>query len=266
MYDSIKAASIPAGVTFAAGYDTGFEQGWPPEQWARFNPAVHICTRDGVDTGDVFDMESGAASISGAPAWLNLRRAATGVWKSLYYSVGLDAQVQQVLADAGIPSAEVPKWVAWYDGDDDLASVNYVVGVVAKQYANSAITGANYDLSVVADFWPGIDTKPQQEVGDVKFFQVQIQGSDDWIASVDGNGVLHVGFLPDNDPTGTAWGDNVVTLPGGGVAGGNKPNSPCEVWVDTAHGKLNVWTYGANGDRFHWQYDIASNAWSGLSA
>lgn len=160
MYDSTSAASIPAGVTFAAGYDTGYDQGWPPEQWARFNPAVHICTRNDVDTGDVLDMESGAASPSDAVSWLRIRLASTGIWKSLYYSEFLDPQIQAELAAAGIPSAQVPKWVAWYNGNASLDDVAHIVGVVAKQYANSAISGGPYDLSVVANYWPGVDPPP----------------------------------------------------------------------------------------------------------
>lgn len=162
LYDSIDPTAIPTPVQMVGGYVTGFDQNWPPSAWARFGSAVQvrICTRGNVYEGDVLDMESGAASPSDAVPWLQQMRAQTGIWKSLYYSLSLDAQIQANLAAAGIPSLSVPKWVAWYNGNASLDDVSGVVGIVAKQYANSAITGGDYDMSVVVDYWPGIDADP----------------------------------------------------------------------------------------------------------
>lgn len=167
MYDSTDPAAIPVPVALVGGYVTGYDQNWPPAAWARFGSAVQvrICTRGGVDDGDVLDMEGGAATVADAVPWLQLRRRSTGVWKSLYYSVSLDLSVQQALQAGGIPSVQVPKWAAWYNGKATLADVTdpsgvNIVGVVAKQYANSAITGGDYDASVVAEYWPGIDADP----------------------------------------------------------------------------------------------------------
>ncbi|GLY65481.1 hypothetical protein [Amycolatopsis taiwanensis] len=46
-------------------------------------------------------------------------------------------------------------WVARYDG-----VANLPVGCVAKQYINPPGSGGHFDLSAVADFWPGIDPAP----------------------------------------------------------------------------------------------------------
>ena len=168
MYDAVGQfyASIPTSAAMVAGYDTDHtpQQSiiWTPTMWAAFPNAVHVhICGDGTNTGDVLDMESGAASVNQLVPWLLARRGATGVWKSAYYSLSVDGDVQRALAQAGIDSALIPKWVAWYNGNASLDDVSSVVGVVAKQYADQALIPGQppYDMSIVADFWPGIDTQ-----------------------------------------------------------------------------------------------------------
>jgi hypothetical protein len=49
-----------------------------------------------------------------------------------------------------------PNW--WLAGYDDVPEIP--AGAIGKQYANEPLTGGHYDLSVVADHWPGVDTGP----------------------------------------------------------------------------------------------------------
>lgn len=47
-------------------------------------------------------------------------------------------------------------WIAQYDNRAQM-----IPGAIAKQYANPATHGGgHYDLSVVANYWPGVDPKP----------------------------------------------------------------------------------------------------------
>jgi len=47
--------------------------------------------------------------------------------------------------------------VAEWDNDPSTFDPQADPEIVAKQYANPALTGGHYDASVVADYWPGID-------------------------------------------------------------------------------------------------------------
>lgn len=163
MYDATAATAlqIPMSAQMVAGYDTDHSASqsikWSATLWAMWPNAthVHICG-DGTDVGDVLDIESGAASLDQIVGWLLARHAHTGIWKSLYYSYSLDSDVQTVLRDAGLDSALIPKWIAWYNDNASLTDVQSVVGVVAKQYTN----GDAYDTSIVLDYWPGVDPAP----------------------------------------------------------------------------------------------------------
>lgn len=153
MYDSVTAAHIPRTAELVAGYDTG-PYAWSAADWARFRGAVHvhISTRDGQYVGHVFDVEPGAGSIAGAVAYVRARRAA-GVDPTVYCNASTWPAVRAAFDRAGV--AQPHYWIAKYDGHAEL-----LAGAVAKQYANPDVHRAgHFDLSVVADHWPGIDTE-----------------------------------------------------------------------------------------------------------
>lgn len=151
MYDSVNARDIPTTAQIVAGYDTG-RFAWSKADWARFPHAVHvhIATQASYNTGHVLDVEPGDATPSEAPGWVRRRRVA-GVDPTIYCSLSNWEQVRGEFRRQGV--AEPHYWIARYDGRAVLPA-----GAVAKQYADPGTHGkGHFDLSVVADHWPGVD-------------------------------------------------------------------------------------------------------------
>lgn len=161
MYDTIDVMSLPDGADLYAGYDDG---AWPDADAiaAKFpgKPVVRITTNPADDFGDCLDVENGDASPTDAPAWVAKRRAA-GADPSVYCSLDPWPTIRQAFAAANVP--EPHYWVAAYPGPGPVL----IPGAVAHQYASPS-TGSpgNYDVSVVADYWPGVD--PSGPVWQVK--------------------------------------------------------------------------------------------------
>lgn len=150
MYDSVTPTDIPTSAQMVAGYISGTYR-WPQSGWDRFPNAVHvkIATRADVNDGHVLDVEPGDATPAQAPGWVRMRRAA-GVDPTVYTSLSEWASVRQAFAAAGVP--EPHYWIAHYNGDRTIPA-----GAVAIQYADPPSSGGHYDLSAVADYWPGVD-------------------------------------------------------------------------------------------------------------
>ncbi len=183
MYDSIEPAAIPTDAEMVGGYidgswgpnwsANGKDYGWDDAAWARFPNAikVRIAATAQTDDGHVLDVEAGDALSSEAPGWTARRRAA-GVEPSIYCNL---SNVGAVLAAFDAAGVILPAlWLAHYDGVATLPD-----GYVAKQYADQdMIPGRpHYDLSVVADIWPGVDevdavTKDEFEQWKANFQQV----------------------------------------------------------------------------------------------
>lgn len=160
MYDALstQAAAIPADAELVAGYiDAGpvpAAPPWGPAEWALFPHAIHvgIATQPGTNAGDVLDVEAGDATPDQAPGWVSMRRAA-GASPSVYCSASAWPTVRAAFAAAGV--AEPPYWIASYSQPPDTS---IPAGAVAHQWGGPA-SGA-YDVSTVADHWPGIDPPP----------------------------------------------------------------------------------------------------------
>lgn len=157
MYDSVTATDIPRTASMVAGYVSG-PYAWSASDWARFKgvPQVRIATQASHNVGNCLDVERGDATPEQAPGWVKKRRAA-GEDPTVYCNElnGWPA-VRRAFHDQKI--AEPHYWVARYDGVAQIPS-----GAVAKQYRNATTSGGHYDLSIVADFWPGVDlTRPPQ--------------------------------------------------------------------------------------------------------
>ncbi len=153
MHDSITAADIPRDAHIVAGYVSGRYK-WSPADWARFPNAtkVRIATSAAVDDGHVLDVEPGDATPGEAPGWVQMRRRA-GVDPTVYCNLGALPAVRAAFAAAGV--AQPHYWVARYDNVPAVPA-----GAVAKQYCDPATSGGHYDLSCVADYWPGVDPAP----------------------------------------------------------------------------------------------------------
>lgn len=152
MYDSTEANDIPLTAEMVAGYLPPSSYAWSAADWARFPHAikVRIAIFASVPDGHVLDVERGDATPAQAPGWVRMRRAA-GVDPTIYCNASTWPTVRQAFRDQGV--AEPHYWIAKYDGVDEL-----IPGAVAKQYANPPVHGrGHFDLSVVADYWPGVD-------------------------------------------------------------------------------------------------------------
>ena len=152
MYDLVNAGAIPTSAVLVAGYVDGRYR-WSAADWARFPNATHvpIAVFPSTNAGVVLDVETGDATPAQAPGWVKMRRAA-GVDPTVYCNTGVWPAVRAAFAAARI--VEPHYWVAAYPGNGP----NLYPGSVAHQYADPVTSGGNFDLSVVADIWPGVDS------------------------------------------------------------------------------------------------------------
>lgn len=146
MYDGVNPNGLPNGSLMVAGYVDGRYANMT-KMIARFPHAVHvgIAVSHTTDDGQVIDVENGDATPEGAVSWVQMRRRA-GADPTVYCNYSTWAQIRGAFKSAHI--VEPHYWIAEWDGHAAL-----IGGAVAKQYAN----GKNYDSSIVADNWPGVD-------------------------------------------------------------------------------------------------------------
>lgn len=149
MYDGIHPELSPGGGALYASYVDGkwpnylsLQRLWPGARHVSI--AVFAS-----DSAHVLDVERFDATPEQAPGWAHARRA-EGIVPCVYMSrvVWGECVRQFELQHEPAPLW----WVANYDGVPVLP-----FGAVAKQYRNTA----GYDVSVVADYWPGIDPAPK---------------------------------------------------------------------------------------------------------
>lgn len=159
MYDSTNPNAIPTTAQMVAGYvrPSGFT--WPQSAWDRFPNSVHVRITPQVSTTglgiQVLDVEAGDATPAQAPGWAAKQRA-LGQDPTIYCSASAWATVQQQFAQQHVGQPHY--WIAAYPGGGptSLPALNGITAV-AHQYAGSGTSGGDYDLSVVADYWPGVD-------------------------------------------------------------------------------------------------------------
>lgn len=151
MYDAVTPSNIPADAVMVAGYIDGL-YAWKPEDWARFPHAVKVelAVFASTNAGHALDVEAGDATPAQAAGWLTMRRRA-GVDPSVYCSLSLWPAVRAALAASH--TAEPHWWIAAHPG----IGPDLYPGTVAHQYAD---VNNLYDLSVVSDYWPGVDPLP----------------------------------------------------------------------------------------------------------
>lgn len=153
MYDSVEAGAIPTSAALVAGYVDGHFV-WSDADWARFphSRKVRIAVFADTNDGHVLDVEQGNATPTEAPGWVLMRREA-GIDPTVYCSLSWWTGLRNQFIGQGV--AEPHWWIASYDDQPVIP-----VGAIAKQYADDTIVGAHYDVSAVADYWPGIDPAP----------------------------------------------------------------------------------------------------------
>lgn len=153
MYDSTNLFDIPLSARMVAYYGDGrYAASGDAFAYHAGAQMVEIVVFAQTRGGHVLDIETGNASPEEAVAWVQDRRA-EGRDPSVYMNASTWPSVRAAFERARVKPPHY--WVADWDGNGDPASIP--AGAVAKQYANPTITGAHYDLSVVADHWPGVD-------------------------------------------------------------------------------------------------------------
>lgn len=151
MYDGVDATRLPTSAQLVAGYVDGLYK-WSDANWARFpnSVKVRVAVFSQTNDGQVLDVEPGNATPAQSVDWVLMRRRA-GVDPSVYMNTSTWPTVRSAFQARGV--AEPHYWVAQYDGIATIPS-----GAIGKQYYNNNDLG--YDLSVVADHWPGVDPAP----------------------------------------------------------------------------------------------------------
>src|SRR5579875_1270578 len=149
MYDGVTASRLPTNGQLVAGYVDGRYK-WTAADWARFPHAIHvpIAVFSTTDAGVVLDVEPGNATPAESVDWVLARRRA-GVDPTVYMNTSTWSQVKSAFEARGV--AQPHYWVADYDDSTAIPA-----SAVAHQYR----TTAGYDVSSVADYWPGVDPKP----------------------------------------------------------------------------------------------------------
>lgn len=152
MYDAINMEAIPSFATMVGYYVDGiYANGTAARQ--RFPNAQLVgISAIGTNDGIVGDCEPGAIwPVNAIVDWVLMRRAA-GIDPTAYMNLNTWPLVISAFIGRGV--TEPHYWVAQYNG------ITYIPpGAVAKQYADPAVHGTGeFDLSVVSDYWPGVDT------------------------------------------------------------------------------------------------------------
>jgi hypothetical protein len=150
MHDSTNVSDIPAGATMVAGYIDGKFQTVPGLR-KRFPKAkVVTITVLGTPGADVCDTEPGNISIPHAAQWA-ANEVKAGRKPTLYCMASAWDDVKAAVKAQGI-AGKVSYWIAQFDGKAVIPK-----GAVAKQFADPNTSGGHFDVSVVADHWPGVD-------------------------------------------------------------------------------------------------------------
>lgn len=159
MYDSTNGHDIPRHAEMVAGYVDG-NYVWGDDEWNRFPSAVkvRVAVYPSTNDGHALDVEPGNAGPAdfAVGQWV-INRRAVGIEPAIYCPASWWAAIRNSFNVWGI--AQPQYWIARWDSRAAL-----IDGAVAHQYKHGDInlgelhySGGHYDLSVVADFWPGVD-------------------------------------------------------------------------------------------------------------
>lgn len=155
MYDSTNPRDCPADAQLLGYYVDGIYAVSEAAARASHPNAVLVpISAIGTNAGIVGDVEPGCITVTDSVAWVRGRRGA-GVDPTIYVNASTWGQVRAAFQSVG--EREPHYWIAdWRNFPDPTIPA----GAVARQYGGSAQTGSHFDISSVADFWPGVDNMP----------------------------------------------------------------------------------------------------------
>lgn len=138
-----------------AGYVDGL-YAWSSSDWDyhKGSVQVRICISPATYYANVIDVENGDATADQAASWVAWQRKG-GRLPGVYFSRSLFGTVNAAMERAGLTSSDWTVWAADWTGQEHI-----LAGTYATQYADSVMTKHHYDLSAVADYWPGVDAAP----------------------------------------------------------------------------------------------------------
>src|SRR6266568_5166667 len=150
MYDDVNAAAIPSDARIVAGYVDGLYR-WSDADWNRFPKALHIriAVFPSTNDGDVLDCETGDATPTQCPAWVNMRRTAGLVQPTVYVNRSTLPAVRNAF-QAGVGIPEPDYWVADWGPRPGAGTPHLEPGWAACQYDHDL----PFDISITADWWP----------------------------------------------------------------------------------------------------------------
>jgi hypothetical protein len=158
MEDSVNPGAIPVTEPIVAGYVLPSRFAWKQSDWDRFTNSIKIrITPSASVTGvgiQVLDVETGDATAAQAPGWAVAQRK-LGQIPTIYCSGSLWQSVQNAFNAAGV--AQPLYWIAAYPGGGQVLPILNGITAIAHQYADPPASGGDYDVSVVASYWPGVD-------------------------------------------------------------------------------------------------------------
>jgi hypothetical protein len=184
MYDSTNPFDIPTGRQLVAGYIDG-AYAWSQAGWARHQGAVWVpITVFGDDLGaKVADIENGTMTVQKGVDWAR-RKILQGDLPTLYFSLSLFGAVQAEINRIGITPSEWAVWAA-----DWTLTPHLLPGTYATQYDHPPTSGGHWDLSLVADYWPGVDAgaPPPPAPTPPKYATVNVSAQGGGHVTVDGS-------------------------------------------------------------------------------
>ena len=150
LYDAVTSSNIPAGASLVAGYADGLYAN-VSQMRARFPHATVVTIAvSHLTRAQVADVETGDMTPAQALFWatVTMHDVPNGEL-TLYANTSTWPSIKAAFHAAHVA---LPQWwAAHYTGVPHMEP-----GSVATQYADPG----PYDLSQVAEFWPGVDPKP----------------------------------------------------------------------------------------------------------
>lgn len=194
MYDAVDYTQIPRDThALVAGYADGRISRWPYAAWLAFPNAQLVEITTDPNSGEyanVIDVETGDYTPAQAVIKMQWLRA-RGIQPTVYCTRTGQAEV---IAACRAANVLLPHWwLAIPNGVPEL-----LPGVVAVQFLWGSVRGGPLiDVSVVADFWPGVDRQSPPmttvDAGDIYA----------WVQAAEYN-ASHVGSVQITGPSNTA--------------------------------------------------------------